>query len=80
MKRREPTRDLRSHQMVSLRTLAKLWDCHPASVRRILARAGVPAYLLGGGRKGMVRFRLSDVKEFVDGSALTPGQLHPFRN
>jgi len=40
---------------VSVKTLARLWDCSRTTVSRLLERAGVPAYYFGRGRNGSKR-------------------------
>jgi len=51
--------------LVSARNLATRWQCHPATVSRILERAGVHAYYLGSGKNGMKRYRLDEVEVFM---------------
>jgi len=52
-------------RFVSVKTLAKQWDCSRTTVCRILEQAGVPAYFLGRGRNGTKRYRKQDVDAFV---------------
>lgn len=52
-------------RFVSVKTLAKQWDCSRTTVCRILQQAGVPAYFLGKGRNGTKRYRRQDVDAFV---------------
>lgn len=49
-------------QLVSLKWLAERWSCSAKTCRRILARAGVRAFYLGGdARNATLRFDLGDV-------------------
>lgn len=50
---------------VSLATLAKLLDAHRSSVRRWLRDAGVRPLALGRGCNGAIRYRWSDVEEWL---------------
>ena len=52
-------------QFVSLKTLARQWDCSRTTVTRLLEQAGVPAYYFGRGRTGSKRYRKEDVDRFV---------------
>ena len=50
---------------VSLKTLAKLLDAHRSSVRRWLSQAGVRPIALGRGHNGAIRYRWSDVQNWL---------------
>ena len=53
-------------QFVSLKTLARQWDCSRTTASRLLERAGVPAYYLGHGRNGAKRYLKRDVDRFLN--------------
>ena len=50
---------------VSLKTLATLLDAHRSSVRRWLSQAGIRPIALGRGHNGAIRYRWSDVKNWL---------------
>ena len=50
---------------VSLKTLAKQWDCSRTTVTRLLEQAGVQAYYFGHGRTGSKRYLKDDIDRFV---------------
>ena len=50
---------------VSLKTLAKLLDAHRSSVRRWLGEAGIRPIALGRGHNGAIRYRWSDVQNWL---------------
>lgn len=50
---------------VSVKTLARQWDCSRTTVCRLLEQAGVPAFFLGKGRNGAKRYRKVDVDAFL---------------
>ena len=50
---------------VSLKTLAKLLDAHRSSVRRWLGQAGIRPISLGRGHNGAIRYRWSDVQNWL---------------
>lgn len=50
---------------VSLKTLAKLLDAHRSSVRRWLSQAGIRPIALGRGHNGAIRYRWSDVENWL---------------
>ena len=52
-------------QLVSVKTLAELWDCSRTTVSRLLEEAGVEAYFLGHGRNGAKRYLKRDVDAFL---------------
>lgn len=52
-------------QFLSVKTLAKQWDCSRTTVSRLLGQAGVRAYYFGRGRNGSKRYLKSDVEEFL---------------
>ena len=54
-----------SDSFVSLKTLAKQWDCSRSTVSRLLEQAGVQAYYFGRGRNGSKRYRRTDVERFL---------------
>ena len=51
---------------VSLKTLAQKLDAHRSSVRRWLSEAGIRPIVLGRGRNGAIRYRWSDVDEWLE--------------
>lgn len=56
------TQDHNDEQVfVSARQLAIRWDCSRNSAHRTAERAGIAKVFLGGGRNGMVRYKLSDI-------------------
>ena len=55
----------RGRQLVSLKSLATMWDCHRETARRRLREAGIQPVALGRGKNGAIRFRSSEVEEFV---------------
>ena len=50
---------------VSVKTLARQWDCSRTTVCRLLEQAGVQAFFLGKGRNGAKRYRKADVDTFL---------------
>ena len=52
-------------EFVSLKTLAKRWDCSRTTVTRLLDKAGVQAFFLGQGRNGTKRYRKEDIEAFL---------------
>jgi hypothetical protein len=62
-----PRREDGVAQFVSVKTLAKRWDCSRTTVTRLLERAGVPAYYFGRGRNGSKRYRRDDIDRFLAG-------------
>jgi hypothetical protein len=50
---------------VSVKTLARQWDCSRTTVCRLLEQAGVPAFFLGRGRNGSKRYLKTDVESFL---------------
>ena len=57
---------LRPVEMVSLKTLAAMLDADRSTVRRWLSDAGVPAVAIGQGRNGAIRYRLRDVRQWLE--------------
>ena len=51
---------------VSLKTLAEMLDAHRSSVRRWLQEAGVRPIVLGRGRNGAIRYKWSDIQEWLE--------------
>ncbi len=51
---------------VSLKTLAEQLDTTRLSVRRWLREAGIRPVAIGRGRKGAIRYRWSDVRQWFD--------------
>jgi hypothetical protein len=51
-------------RFVTLNALADRWACDRKTVRRNLEADGVPAYFLGRGKRGIVRYDLRDVEEY----------------
>ena len=56
----------REPYVVSLGKLAELVDAHRSTVRRWLRRAGIRPVAMGQGRKGAIRYRWEDVKQWLD--------------
>jgi hypothetical protein len=56
-----------SEQFVSVKTLAKQWDCSRTTVTRLLEQAGVKAYYFGHGRTGSKRYLKDDIDRFLAG-------------
>jgi len=52
-------------QFVSVKTLARQWDCSRTTVTRLLDQAGVPAYYFGRGRTGSKRYLKDDIDRFL---------------
>jgi len=50
---------------VSVKTLARLWDCSRTTVSRLLEGAGVPAYYFWRGRNGSKRYRKADIDRYL---------------
>jgi phage terminase Nu1 subunit (DNA packaging protein) len=50
---------------VSIKKLSELLDAHRSSVRRWLSEAGVRPVALGRGRNGAIRYRWSDVQNWL---------------
>jgi DNA-binding transcriptional MocR family regulator len=57
--------DSGSDQFVSVKTLARQWDCSRTTVSRSLEQAGVRAFYFGRGRNGSKRYLRRDVEEFL---------------
>ena len=51
---------------LSLKTLAKRWDCSRTTVSRILDEAGVEAFYFGKGRNGSRRYLNVDIDHFLE--------------
>ena len=51
---------------VSLKTLADRLDAHRSSVRRWLREAGIKPVAVGRGRKGAIRYRWVEVRDWLD--------------
>jgi hypothetical protein len=58
-------KQLPKEQFVSLKTLAKQWDCSRTTVTRLLEQAGVKAYYFGCGRTGLKRYLKHDIDSFL---------------
>ena len=54
------------HLTVSLKTLAKHLDAHRTSVRRWLQEAGIKPVAVGRGRKGAIRYRWAEVRDWLE--------------
>jgi hypothetical protein len=54
-----------SSRFVSLKTLAKQWDCSRTTASRLLDEAGVPAFYFGRGRNGSKRYLKEDVDRYL---------------
>lgn len=53
---------------ISMKELAQELSVHPTTVRRLLSAAGVRAYFLSDKLRGTVRYRLADVKAWLENS------------
>ncbi|MCH8880984.1 MAG: helix-turn-helix domain-containing protein [Planctomycetes bacterium] len=53
-------------QFVSPKRLAEEWSVSVPTVKRICERAGIPAYHLGHGQNGTVRYRREDIDKYVE--------------
>ena len=51
---------------VSLKTLAEQLDANRSSVRRWLKEANIQPIAIGLGRKGAIRYRWPDVREWLE--------------
>ena len=60
--RKQPT----ERMAVSLKTLAEQLDTTRSSVRRWLREASIRPIAIGRGRKGAIRYRWSDVRQWFD--------------
>jgi hypothetical protein len=58
-------KQLHKKQFVSLKTLAKQWDCSRTTASRLLDEAGVPAFYFGRGRNGSKRYLKEDVDRYL---------------
>jgi hypothetical protein len=54
---------------ISLKTLAEQLDTTRSSVRRWLREAGIRPIAIGRGRKGAIRYRWSDVRDWLESRA-----------
>ncbi len=54
------------HRLVSLKTLAGMVDAHRSTVRRWLEAEGIRPKVVGRGSKGGVRYRWSDIKDWLE--------------
>ena len=52
-------------RFVSVKTLARQWDCSRTTVSRLLEQAGVRTFYFGRGRNGSKRYLRTDVEEFL---------------
>ncbi len=55
-----------SRQFVRPKQLAEEWSVSIPTVMRICEKAGIPAYYLGHGKNGTVRFLRSDIDKYVE--------------
>ena len=53
-------------RQISLNSVADLLDASRSSVRRWLAEAGIQPIAVGSGRKGAIRYRWLEVREWVE--------------
>ena len=53
-------------QLVSLKTLADRLDAHRTTVRRWLQEAGIKPVAVGRGRKGAIRYRWAEVRDWLE--------------
>ena len=51
---------------ISLKTLAEQLDTTRSSVRRWLREAGIRPIAIGRGRKGAIRYRWPDVRDWIE--------------
>lgn len=58
--------------LISPKAAAKLLDCSRTSVDRIANRAGWTRVFLGHGRNGLSRYRLNEVKRFIEERSVRP--------
>ncbi len=56
---------LAGETFVSVKTLARQWDCSRTTVSRLLDQAGVQAYYFGRGRNGSKRYRKVDIDRYL---------------
>ncbi|MFW6106547.1 MAG: helix-turn-helix domain-containing protein [bacterium] len=59
----QPPEELRH---ISLKTVADLLDTSRSSARRWLREAGIRPVSVGRGRKGAIRFRMDDVRDWLE--------------
>jgi hypothetical protein len=59
-------RAMHTYQFVSLKTLARQWECSRTTASRLLEKAGIPAYYLGRGRNGSKRYLKEDIDRFLN--------------
>ncbi len=57
--------------VVSLKTLSDMLDAHRSSVRRWLKEAGIRPIVLGRGRNGAIRYRWSDIQDWLEAKEYT---------
>ncbi|MFA6186477.1 MAG: hypothetical protein WC770_04590 [Phycisphaerae bacterium] len=56
---------------VSLKSLSAMLDAHRTSVRRWLKQAGIQPVSIGRGKNGAIRYKWSDVKNWLDSMEYT---------
>ena len=53
-------------RLVSLKTLAEMWDADRSTVRRWLREAGVEPVAIGRGRNGAIRYRWPEIEAWLE--------------
>lgn len=66
----EPERDI-----MTLRGAAYYLNCHPQTIRRLLAERAIPAFQLGSNW----RFRRSDLDKWIDAQTVIASESEPKR-
>ena len=56
---------------VSLKSLSEMLDAHRTSVRRWLTQAGIKPVSIGRGKNGAIRYKWSDIKNWLDSMEYT---------
>ena len=53
-------------RLVSLKTLAEMWDADRSTVRRWLKAADIEPVAIGRGRNGAIRYRWHEIEGWLD--------------
>lgn len=53
-------------RLVSLKTLAEMWDADRSTVRRWLKAADIEPVAIGRGRNGAIRYRWHEIEAWLD--------------
>lgn len=61
-----PDEGVDADRLVSLKTLAELWDADRSTVRRWLKAAGIEPVAIGRGRNGAIRYRCQDIQQWLN--------------